>query len=152
MLKRGPWLTFLGVLLLAGFVFTAVLVRAAPVSVIEDGVTISNSVYGLERTTTSLARQLGIVNPLNSSTFTSPLRLSARQGPGGGQSQSTEDSRLVIHTVQLSLVVSDVDQALAQVENLTANSSGYVASSNTTGPRVVKNPILLRNRVYPESE
>lgn len=139
MLRRNPWVILLCVLLLAGCVFTIVLLRAAPVDVDSQARRFVSpeiqaefsTLYGLERPTTSLARRLGFVRQSSTSASVEPLEMLRGATQGVDQALGTEDSRLVIYTVQTSLVVSDVEQALAQIEDLTARANGYVTSSST---------------------
>ncbi|MCP4544689.1 MAG: DUF4349 domain-containing protein [Chloroflexi bacterium] len=136
MSKRNPWMISLYMLLIAGFIFTIVLLRSAPVRGLESrgervlppGIVANlEASYHLERPTTSLARSLGFVQQSYTSSFESPRELL----PDNIETESVEDSRLVIYTIQTSLVVSNVERALAQIENLTSEASGYVVSSNT---------------------
>lgn len=140
MSKRNPWVAFVDLLLLASFIFTAVLLRAAPVQGIRGSGAIPPEVqgrfqssYSLVAPTTNLAGDLGFVRQENEfSAVASPEiatdeTLSLDEEKEG---QAAERSRLVIYTVETSLVVADVDEALAAIEGLTAGAEGYVTSSS----------------------
>lgn len=138
MSKRNPWVILLGILLLAAFVFTTVLVRAAPIHrsnssdippEVEEQV---RARLGLERPTTGLARRLGFVRRVDVDPASELQELQVLESQEDDQAQATQESRLVIYTVDTSLIVDDVEQALADVEELTARLDGYVTSSSTS--------------------
>jgi hypothetical protein len=109
MLKKVPWRFVLPSLLIGGLLFVTILALIGPVV----GNVFSGVVSNLDYT------------PAPATT----------QSVGGTQGELAavppQTPRLIIYTVQMSLVVRDTEAALAQIEDLAAELGGYVTSSST---------------------
>lgn len=110
MFKRIPWRFVLPSFLLGGLLIVVVLALTGPVvgSVFSD--ITSNIEYAAV-----------------------PYAPAGQEGGVGGELAvvPAQAPRLIIYTVDTSLVVRDTEAALAQIESLTTEMGGYVTSSNT---------------------
>ena len=110
MVKRIPWKFVLPLLLIVGLLVVAVLALIGPViGSIFSGIT-SNLEYAA----------VPYVPP--------------EEAAGSGRELAAlpaQASRLIIYTVDMSLVVRDTEAALAQIEGLATELGGYITSSST---------------------
>lgn len=128
---------FIPLVLVGGSIFAALLFWAAPVvdlNNIPKSQRALTSMYGMEPPMTSLARSLGIVRyvPVSAPPIVTATPAAKMAGlPGELAAMPARAPRLIIYTVQMSLVVRGTEAALVQIEGLAAELGGYVTSSNT---------------------